>query len=160
MIPGPKRKWAMVKFSLVRRHATTTELFKHLQVAIPLMRNQDTDCDDGWGDIEDGPAAASDELVRTVLISESAGLAWPATGSMVLPEQKLSNCPMPAPKWHSQPPFGHAVNKIQTKSVFQHTPLSSETWNSYTWSSLRDPEQLNTYCIWQLPVRIHRSYTT
>jgi len=32
----------MAKFSLVRHRATTTELFKHLQVVIPLMCNQDT----------------------------------------------------------------------------------------------------------------------
>jgi len=31
----------MAKFSLVRHRATTTELFKPLQVVIPLMRNQD-----------------------------------------------------------------------------------------------------------------------
>jgi len=45
MIPVPKGQWAMVKFSLVRCHAITIELFKHLQVVIPLMRNQDTALD-------------------------------------------------------------------------------------------------------------------
>jgi len=32
----------MAKFSLVRHRTTTTELFKHVQLVIPLMRNQDT----------------------------------------------------------------------------------------------------------------------